>query len=78
MLFNSTFLLKFKNKYYLVKRSEIIQNLFHITQKLKFSKQSLYIAISYMDYILFSMSLDIKYELLGLCCLIIASKIQIK
>ena len=28
-----------------------------------------------MDYILFSMSLDIKYELLGLCFLIIASKI---
>lgn len=72
MLMNSSYHHRFKNKHYMTKRTEIIQNLFHIYLKLRLNKQSLYLAICYMDYILFSMTIDIKYELLGVCCLLIA------
>ena len=63
---------------YLAKRISIIKNLQHITNKLRFRRQTFFLALSYLDYIFSNSNLthDMKPELVGLVSLIIAGKIM--
>ena len=65
---------KLINTNYINKRFNIIKNLQYVTNKLKYRRQTFFLALSYLDNIYSKASLvhDIKPELVALCCLIIA------
>lgn len=62
------------NNTYILKRLNIIKNLQYITSKLKYRRQTFFIALSYLDFIFsnFSHASDLIPELTGLISLIIA------
>ena len=62
---------------YLSKRLSIIKNLQHITNKLKYRRQTFFLAMSYLDYILSleHESNEMKPEILALTCLVLAGKL---
>ena len=63
------------NTNYLSKRLSVIKNLQFITNKLKFRRQTFFLALFYIDLIYTNKNLDLKPEMLGLTCLILAGKI---
>ena len=65
------------NNSFLSKRLSIIKNLQYITNKLKYRRQTFFLAMAYLDKIYSSLcqvKLEIKPELMALCCLIVAGK----
>ena len=62
------------NSNYLSLRISIIKNLQYITNKLKFRRQTFFLALFYLDLIFSKINVELKPELAGLTCLILAGK----
>ncbi len=63
------------NNNYIIKRLSIIKNLQYITSKLKYRRQTFFLALSYLDLIFSNCTYftqDFSPELIGLISLIIA------
>jgi len=62
------------NNGYIIKRLSIIKNLQYITSKLKYRRQTFFLALSYLDLIFSNCTFthDFSPELIGLMSLIIA------
>lgn len=66
------------NTSYLNKRTSIIHNLKYINKKLKFRVQTVFLAVHYLDYIMFNVETDICHELIALSSLLLAGKLNTK
>ena len=67
---------KLNHSGYILKRINIIKNLQYITNKLRFRRQTFFLALSYLDYI-FSNPLvnnEMKPEIVALTALVMAGK----
>ena len=63
---------------YLLRRPDLIKNISIISNKLNFATQSFYLAIHYLDIILSNTIVDLKIELIALCCIILAGILIMK
>jgi hypothetical protein len=62
---------------FLHKRQDLIKNMKVICRKFRFRDQSFYLGVHYLDIILSNNTIEVKIELVALCCLILAGKLRI-